>query len=300
MEIRHLRTFKTVASLLSFNKAAKELHYAQSSVSAQIQALEEELKVRLFDRLGRGIMLTEAGTRLFPYAQKVLDLSEEAVSEISGTRVPEGRLTIRVPESMAVYYLPPVIASFHHRFPNVRLDFTTCAHEGLQEDLRKGVTDMAFLLAEGIQAGDLEAEILGFEKIVMVAAPHHPLASKSALTAEDLKSQTLLFSKVDCSYRRILEATLKQAKIPVKRTLIFHSVTALKACLKLGPGLTVLPEFAVLRELARRELVKLPWKEGTFEVAVLMIWYKEKWLSPALRAFMEMVTEGMKKRDAKT
>ena len=76
MEIRHLRAFKAVANLLSFNKAAQQLHYAQSSISAQIQALEEELNVRLFDRLGRGILLTEAGERLLPYAQKMLDLSE--------------------------------------------------------------------------------------------------------------------------------------------------------------------------------------------------------------------------------
>jgi DNA-binding transcriptional LysR family regulator len=294
MEIRHLRTFKKVATLLSFNKAAEELHYAQSSVSAQIQALEGELEVRLFDRLGRGILLTEAGERLLPYARKMLDLSEEARSHILGATVPEGNLTIRVPESMAVWRLPQVVARFHGQFPKVRLTFTTCAHEGLQKDLRKGVTDLAFLLAEGIQAGDLETQILGIENIVMVAAPAHPLAAVSPLQLKHLAGQSLLFSKVDCSYRRIFEETLKREKIPVEKTLIFHSVAALKACVMAGLGVTILPEAAVFHDIAQEKLVVLPCEEGTFEVAILMIWYKEKWLSPALQAFMKMVTDAMK------
>ena len=77
MEIRHLTTFLTVAKLLSFNKAASRLNYAQSSVSAQIQALEEDLGVQLFDRMGRYILLTEAGERLIQYAEKIIDLADE-------------------------------------------------------------------------------------------------------------------------------------------------------------------------------------------------------------------------------
>jgi DNA-binding transcriptional LysR family regulator len=294
MEIRHLRTFKKVATLLSFNKAAEELHYAQSSVSAQIQALEAELEVRLFDRLGRGILLTEAGERLLPYAQKMLDLSEEALSDITGARTPEGNLTIRVPESMAVFRLPQVIARFHRQFPRVRLTLTTCTHEGLRKDLRKGVTDLAFLLAEGVQAGDLETRTLGFENVVMVAAPHHPLAGVTPLPLWHLAGHTLLFSRVDCSYRRILEESLKREEISVGSIMTFHSVAALKACLMAGMGVTVLPEATVLNDIAKERLVSLPCEAGTFEVAILMIWYREKWLSPALQAFMKMATNAMK------
>lgn len=294
MEIRHLRTFLAVAKQRSFNKAAKEIHYAQSSVSAQIQALETELNVRLFDRLGRGILLTEAGDRLLPYARKMLDLSEETLSDIAAAKVPEGRLIIRVPESMAIFYLPPAIDRFHRQFPRVKLVFTTCAQEGLQTDLRKGVTDLAFLLSEGIQAADLETERLGFEKIVPVAAPHHPLARKKTFKIKDLEGHSLLFSKVDCSYRRVFEETLAQAEITPTGVLTFHSVAALKACLMGGLGVTVLPETAVSDEIEKGRLVILPIEEGTFEVAVLMIWYKEKWLSPTLRAFMKTVTDEVK------
>ncbi|MBW1781393.1 MAG: LysR family transcriptional regulator [Deltaproteobacteria bacterium] len=291
MEIRHLRTFKTVATLLSFNKAAEQLHYAQSSISAQIQALEDELNVRLFDRLGRGILLTEAGERLLPYAQKMLDLSEETLADISETRNPAGALTIRVPESMATYRLPQVIKRFHRQFPKVKLVFTTCAHDGLQKDLRKGVTDLAFLLAEGIQAADLEAEVLGFEQIRTVVSPGHPLAATSPIRPKDLEGQTILLSKVDCSYRRIFEHMLKEHHISGDNVLTFQSVEALKACLMAGLGITILPEVAISHEIAQGRIVPLPWDEGTFEVAILMIWYKERWISPTLQAFMDMVKD---------
>lgn len=295
MEIRHLKTFKAVATLLSFNKAAKELHYAQSSVSAQIKALEGELEVRLFDRLGRGIALTAAGEQLLPYAQKMVDLSEETLADISGSTTPRGHLTIRVPESMAVSRLPKVIGRFHSQFPKVRLTFTTCAHEGLQEDLRKGVTDLAFLLTEGIRAGDLATKIIGYEKILMVAAPHHPLAGRSGVTAEDVAGQCLLFSKADCSYRRIFEETLKRQGLPITETVTFQSVAALKACLLAGLGITILPESSVSQEIAQGKLAKLPSEEGTLDVALIMIWYRSKWLSPALQAFMKMVADESEK-----
>lgn len=294
MEIRHLRTFKAVATLLSFNKAAQELHYAQSSISAQIQALEEELNVRLFDRLGRGIVLTEAGARLFPYAQKMLDLSEETLSDISEMREPAGTLTIRVPESLATYRLPHVVRRFHMKFPKVRLAFTTCAHEGLQTDLRKGVTDLAFLLTDGIQAADLASDVLGFEQIRMVASPDHPLAGKSPLQAKDFEDQTLLLSKADCSYRRIFEQILKEQNIHLDHIHMFQSVAALKACVIAGLGLTILPEVSISHDVEENRLVSLPWEEGSFEVAILMIWYKDRWLSPSLQAFMALTRDEMK------
>ena len=169
MEIRQLRSFQTVANLLSFNKAADRLNYAQSSISAQIQALEEELAVQLFDRLGRRVVLTEAGTQLLEYANKILDLVDESHSEMAAEKQPLGSLTIRIPETFGSHRLPPVIKEFHNRFPKVKLNFITCAHEGLEKDLRKGLTDLAFLLTESFQTSDLMAETLGFESVVLVA-----------------------------------------------------------------------------------------------------------------------------------
>jgi len=293
MEIRQLKSFQTVANLLSFNKAAGQLHYAQSSISAQIQALEEELGVQLLDRLGRKIQLTDMGMQLLQYTGKILDLVDETHSEVAGDKEPRGALTIRIPETFGAHRLPAVVKYFHSQYPKVRLNFTTCAFEGLEKDLRKGITDLAFLLAESISASDLLVETVGFESIVLVSGPHHPLAAKKSVHTRDLAGATILLSKVDCSYRRIFEQILDQEEVRQSNRLEFFSVETIKRCVMTGVGISVLPEVAVAEEVARKKLVILPWSEGKIDVAVLMIWYQDRWISPTLKAFMEATRKVM-------
>ena len=297
MEIRQLRSFRTVANLLSFNRAAGQLHYAQSSISAQILSLEDELGVQLFDRLGRKIQLTEMGVQLLQYSNKILDLVDETQSEVAADREPQGALTIRIPESFGVHRLPAVIADFHARFPRVKLTFTTCAHEGLGKDLRKGITDLAFLLAESISDSSLLEEILGFESLVLAAGPNHPLASKGSVHTRDLRGATILFSKVDCSYKKIFERVLDEEGVKEFNRIEFHSVEVVKRCVAAGIGVAVLPEVAVAGAVERKEMVVLPWTEGPIEVALLMIWYRDRWISPTLKAFMETAKKVMARKD---
>lgn len=294
MEIRQLKTFKAVADHLSFHKAADAINYAQSTVSAQIMALEEDLGIPLFERLGRHIMLTEAGDNLYQYACKMLELAEAARADlIEGVRL-EGSLTIRVPESFCVHRLTPAVVEFHNRMPNVKLRFITCAQEGLKRDLRKGVTDLAFLLAESIQSKDLAVENLGTEHLVFVATPNHPLSKIDKFEIDMLADHTLLLSRVDCSYRRILEQILQESRCEPKMVLEFNSVAAIIECVAAGLGVTLIPEIAVSRELELKNLVTLPWSESNIEVAQLMIWHQDKWLSPIMKGFMDITREVLK------
>lgn len=289
MEIRQLITFKAVADRLSFNKAARDIHYAQSTVSAQISSLEEELGCRLFDRLGKRIIMTDAGRNLYDYACRIIDLSEAARQEIADNKEASGVLTIRVPESFVAGYLPPVIAAFRCKAPGVGLKFVTCSHEGLQQDLQKGVVDLGFLLTDSIQAADLESEILFIENLVLVGSPGHPLAEKKNFSTADLEGSTLLLTNVDCSYRRILEGMLRQCGCKPDRVIEFSSVRAAVACAAAGVGLTLVPQITVWPEIERGDLIILPWLEHPLETACLMIRHADKWLSPALQGFMEVV-----------
>lgn len=294
MEIKQLKTFKAVADHLSFHKAAGAINYAQSTVSAQIMTLEEDLGIPLFERLGRHIMLTEAGENLYQYACKMLELAEAARADlVEGVRL-AGTLTIRVPESFCVHRLTPVVVKFHNRMPNVKLRFITCAQEELKRDLRKGVTDLAFLLTESIQSKDLAVENLGTEHLVFVAAPNHPLSKIDKFETDMLADHTLLLSRVDCSYRRILEQILKESQCEPKMVLEFNSVAAIIECVAAGLGVTLIPEIAVRRELELKNLVTLPWSESNMEVAQLMIWHQDKWLSPIMKGFMDITREVLK------
>ncbi|MBU0515408.1 MAG: LysR family transcriptional regulator [Proteobacteria bacterium] len=293
MEIRQLKTFQTVATLLNFNRAARRLHYAQSTVSAQIKALEDDLGVRLFDRLGKRVLLTEAGEKLLPFARKMCDLAEETRGEVGAAPEARGSLCVRIPESLGAYVMPAVLKRFQSRFPEVGLQFITCAYDGLARDLRQGVTDLAFLLAESMQAADLKVEVLGFQDLVLVAPPNHPLVGPGEVATRDLAGRTWLLSRVDCSYRMTFQALLAGEGVSPGVIIEFNSVAAIKQCVEAGVGLSVLPEWAVARERAEGRLAVLPWDGGRIEVATLMVWHRDKWLSPTLSAFMAVVREVM-------
>jgi len=288
MELRQLKTFRTVATLLSFNRAADVLNYAQSTISVQIKALEEDLGVRLFDRLGKRIVLTEAGELLSQYAQKMLDMEAETLAGVKGRNQPQGSLTIRAPQTIGNNYLPRVVGKFRNDFPMVSFNFHTCAFHSLEHELQTGVTDLAFLLAESIQSASLVAEPLRFERLLMVSNPANPLAKKAKVSLRDLADQSIFLAKSDCGYRMVFEQILTEANVKPETLLEFNSVEMLKGCLKLSQGVAMIPDIAVRAEVDQGELSILAWEEEHMETAVLMIWHKDKWLSPSLRAFMDI------------
>jgi len=291
MEIRNLATFKSVADRLSFVKAAESLNYAQSTVSAQVAALEDELGVRLFDRLGRRILLTKAGEALYPYAERMLEMTRAARAEVMAESEATGSLAIRAPESLAVHRLPPVIAEFRRRMPKVGLNFITCTQDGLLRELGSGVVDLAFLLAESIGSAELKVEALGAEELMLAAAPGHRLAGALEVATRDLAGETLLLTKVDCSYRRVLERLLAESGVEPGMVLEFQSVAAATASAAAGLGVVALPRMAAREALAQGRLKELAWEVKGLEVAVLMIWHRDRWLSPAQQCFMQAVRD---------
>ena len=195
MELRQLETFKAVAANLSFTRAASALGYAQSSVTAQVQVLEAELGVRLFDRLGRRIVLTDAGERLLAYADRILGLAEEARAALADGAEPAGSLTVGAPETVMTYRLPRLLQQFRGRFPRVRLVFRPTPNAELQRAIAEGSLDVGFGLGEPILAHGLSVELLGADALAVVAPPGHPLASAERVAPADLQRETLLLGE---------------------------------------------------------------------------------------------------------
>lgn len=297
MDFKQLKTFKTVAVFLNFNQAARALNYSQSTISAQIRALEEDVGKPLFDRLGRRIALTDAGRVLLRYGEKLLSLQKETLAQVSNIQDSKGVLSIRAPQSVSTYYLPQVIERFNRNFPSTSIDISTCAYHELQQELRSGITDVAFLLTEMIASRELRAELLNTERLILVAAPDHQLSARQDIGWKNLKDQTLLMPKHDCAYKMVFEQQLSKAKVHAGTVIEYNSVEGIKQCLIRGVGLSVLPEVAVRREIETGQLAALPWGEGPLESGLLMIWHKDKWLSPALSAFMASARRTMSDKE---
>lgn len=288
MELRQLRTFVAVARELSFTRAAAELGYVQSAVTAQVKALEKELGVRLFDRLARRVVLTDAGRDLVGYAVRMLDLSEEAgvaVSQKDGGGV-DGALEVGASETLCVYRLPEVFRAFRSRFPGADLRFRPVPYADLKGLVREGSLDVAFLLEEPVEDESLAAETLVREPLVLVASPDHALAKRRRVGLADLNGEPMLFTDKGCSYRRAFERELAKAGAEPGKVLEFDSVEAIKRCAVAGLGVSVLPEVTVGEELEKGELVALRQRGAEMKVDTQVVRHRGRWLSPTVQAFL--------------
>jgi len=172
------------------------------------------------------------------------------------------------------------------------VNIDNCTYSGLPQELQSGITNLAFLLIPGaLRLPQVEAEILRKIPLVVVAHPDHPLTSQRHVGFQDLKNELILLAKTDCSYRSMFEQSLAKELVESAILFNFNSIEALKQCALAGTGITVISEIAVQKEIAEGRLVVLPWKGKKIYVNLFMIWQKNKWLSPTLKAFMDMVRE---------
>lgn len=294
MEIRQLNTFVTIARLLSFTKAANELGYAQSTVTNQIQALEEELGTMLFERLGKHIKLTKDGENLYSYADQILKLSDEAKDLITSSLIPKGSLIIGTAESLCMHRLPEVFKTFRSRYPKVEINirFDTCGD--YRTHLRKNNVDIVFYLDVLCNENDLVTHVLFEEPMTVIAAPSHPLAKKLQVIPQDINGQALILTDSGCTYRRLFESILTQAGVKPSSVLGVSSNEVIKKFVCDGWGIGLLPQIAVNQELIAKQLIALPWTGPAFNIKAQLIYHKEKWLSPALRAFINVTLEILK------
>ena len=294
MELRQLEIFRALAQELHFTKAAARVHCVQSNVTTQIRALESELGARLFDRLAKRVVLTDAGRRLLPYAERVLSTVDEGRAVVGQNATPSGPLRIGTPESVLTYHLPRILGRFRKLYPKVELSFRPYLDLGLVHLIESGELDLAVWMEDAVQHDRLKAMRLRNEKLVFIAAPEHPLARKKRVTPHDLAGQTLLLTEAGCSYRTKLDELLSVMSIRPESITEFSSVEAIKECVSLGMGLSLLPEIVVDRELARKQLVSLAWTGTEMGIATHVVWHKDKWISPALGAFISLLEQMLK------
>jgi DNA-binding transcriptional LysR family regulator len=293
MELRQLHTFRTVASTLNFSQAAAILNYVPSNVTMQIQALEEDLGARLFDRLGKHVALTDAGKRFLVYVERALNVLDEGRSTVEERQELMGTVTISAPEVLCAYRLPIILQQFHTRFPRVRLIFHPLPDISLKQSLYEGSTDVVFLMDNPVHSTGLVVESLVEEALCALVSPDHLLASRPTLTAEDWKRELFLLPAKGCTYRTLFERSLAHAGNNAILDLEFNSVEAVKQCAMAGMGIAFLPKIAATTELEQRKLIALPWDEPDFHITTQMLWHKEKWLSPAICAFLSITREVM-------
>lgn len=291
MEIRQLKTFMNIVKLGNFSQAAQFQGYTQSTVTTHIQLLEKELNTILFERFGHQLTLTTDGERLYDYAERITKLTDDAKNALYNSNIPRGRLVIGMPETICVYHLPGMLKEYSSLYPEVELTFKIGISRDLRTLLRRNMLDIALVLEKNIKDVDFVSKVLWPEKIVMVAAPSHPLARLAKVQVKDLENQTLVLVESGSHYRNILEKSLEEADVCYKTILEICQIQTIKQLVSNQLGITLLPWVAVEKEIAEGTLVVLPWEGPDFQTNTMLVYHKEKWLSHAIRSFIKLVQE---------
>jgi DNA-binding transcriptional LysR family regulator len=291
MEVRQLQMFRILAEELNFTRTAEPVHTVQSNVTAQIKALEEELGVPLFDRLGRRVTLTDAGQRFRPFAEQALAAMEEGQRAVKVGSEPCGPLRISAPESIVTYRLAQLLRKFRRRFPHVELIFRPHLDNALTVELETGKIDMVIDMRDGVSNPAVQSVPLRMERIFLLAHGSHPLARQRTVKPQDLAGQNLLLTENGCGYRAKLDRLLAMQNIRPGHVTEFSSVEAIKQCVAAGMGIALLPAIAVAREIRQHQFKALHWAGSSLDIGTHILWHKDKWVSPAMAAFRDLVRE---------
>jgi DNA-binding transcriptional LysR family regulator len=291
MEVRQLQIFCALTVELNFTRTAERMHTVQSNVTAQIKALEDELGVPLFDRLGRKVTLTDAGRRFLPFARQALAAMEEGQRAIRVGSEPSGPLRIGAPESVLTYRLPMVVREYRKRYPLVELIFRPTFDSTLCQMLQTGAFDMAILMADANPNAHMQGRKLRTERVFLVSDLRHPMTKQRTIKPEDLAGQNLLLTEAGCGYRAKLDRVLAMRNVRPGNITEFSSVEAIKQCVAAGMGLALLPAIVVAREVRQHQLKVLSWAGPTLDIATHILWHEDKWISPAMAAFHALMEE---------
>lgn len=290
MTLDQLRIFCAVADHLHFTRAAEALRLSQPAVSSAIAMLEQTHGLHLFNRIGRRIELTQDGAAFLAEAKAVLmrvAAAEQTLRDLSGLR--RGRLTLFASQTIASYWLPPPVADFAGRYPGIELTVAVGNTAQTAQAVVEGEADLGF--AEGpVDDPRLAVRSLPGDRLVLVAAPGHPLAARTAIDPADLLEAQWVLREKGSGTRQIFDDALRERGLDpgsLRVVLELPNGEAIKTAVKAAPFLAVLSDLAAAPDLAAGTLRALPFPLPRRRFHILR--HKEKSASRAEQALLDLI-----------
>lgn len=252
MADRRLQVFHTVARLLSFTKAADALHMTQPAVTFQVRQLEEYFNTRLFDRTHNRISLTEAGERVYEFADKIFQLyneMESAVKELTGDV--SGVVMIGASMTIAEYMLPALLGDFKQQYPDVNIHLKVSNTDGIVSMVEDNVINLGVVEAP-VTNKNLAVELCRADQLVVVVSTKHPLASVRDLPAAELLNHPFIVREEGSGTREVLQEYLKASGLSyddMNIVMELGSPEAIKGAVEAGMGISVLSRTTLAKEL---------------------------------------------------
>jgi DNA-binding transcriptional LysR family regulator len=289
MDINGLTAFVTVARSGSFSRAAGQLYLTQPAVSKRVAALEEELGIRLLDRIGRRVTLTGAGRELLPRAEAVLlEVADirRSVSNLSG-RV-SGALVMGTSHHIGLRRLPPVLRAYSRAFPEVQLDIRFMDSESACTSVEKGDLELAIVTLPPQPSDKLETREIWADPLLFVVGLGHPLASHPRADLETLAHYPAVLASRGTYTREIMERALAPSGVGIRIGMETNYLETLKMLTSIGQGWSLLPE-TMTRE---GDLVTLRVEGLELSRSLGLVTHCSRTLSNAARAMIDICLRG--------
>lgn len=286
MENRNLYTFKRVCELNSITKAAEQLGYAQSTVTTQIKLLENELGVKLFERYGNNIHITDAGEKLLAYSNEIFRITERFFDSMNEENEISGSIRIAAVNSVCMTVLPNILNQFIQAYPKVNIKVVSGTTNELKHYLSSGMADIAFVLDFNKPSDEVFSLLEKTVELGFYIAADAPLESTN-VALKDLKKQKFVLTEPDCQYRKIVEAFLERNGVEPDILMESSSTEAIIKIVANGLGITYLPEL-VANEDKRIKLLHLKTKENEEKLFLQLLIHKNKWKSKILNEFIKI------------
>lgn len=289
MNTKSLVTFKTILEVGSFQKAADKLGYTQSTVTFQIKQLEEELTLKLFEKIGRRMELTQAGKDIMPYIDMILQGAEQignygkSLSEISGS------LKLAIPDSILIYNMQPFMQAFTHEAPNVQLVVNSIQSGEINQSIVDGTADIGINCEKDSYPDSVIHKKLGKYKAVLVASPFANNNLLDFITPHQRKPISLICNEPDGYYQLDTDKYLSEKDIILNPPMKVQSIEAVKRCVMNNLGIAVVPTYSIGEELKNGSLmpIKTELDEKTYDS--FYIYHKNKWMSPQMELALDLL-----------
>ncbi len=282
MNPRQLKTFLAVARYGNLTRAAGEVNLAQSSLSDQMQALEEELGGQLFTRSRQGVTLTPAGDMLKAYAEEILALNDEAAAAVRAAVGQSGQaLSIGTLETIAAEKLAPFLARFREAHADIALTLKVGGSGELRRRLEDGSVDLAFTFDRGQPDERFVSRLLSREPLVLIAGRNARAAPPENLAA--LSRLPFIATETGCVYRSLFDAAFTEAGLAAPEIVTqADSIQTIVRLVASGSGYGLVPRLAVSPAGERGDVVELPWPGGAPTASLVMLWRRRRVQPPAL------------------
>ena len=291
MEIRNLMTFIRVAELCNFTRAAEALGYSQSTVSFQIKQLEEELGCLLFERINHTVSLTAEGERLLEYAQSVHHLTEEFRENLAKEKEIAGFIHVLTPDSVCEDMILTNFEDFNKKYPKIKLKFSSADTNDMIEMLDHNEADAMITLDRHVYKGDFVIAKENRINMHFVTSPSSPLATRKKIRLEELEKYPLILTEKNTGYRRALDIEMAKHSIELLPVLEISRTDIITKLICESDRVSFLPDFVTEKFVAEGKLVYLNVTDFDAHIWKQLIYHKNKWMSEALKAFVDYVKE---------